>query len=449
MSKYYWSFYNRLYTINNKEYILYNSLSNSLLELDQEAYQDIVHLQEQLNAGTYTEDNEYHALLLNKAVISTSTYEEGLEIQRLSRLYKQASDDYIGITILPTLDCNFRCTYCFEKPGNNKKMSPEVIDSLLKYIIANGKDKLVSITWFGGEPLLATDVIDYITDELIKYEINFQASIISNGYLLTTNVLEKFKRWRIQHIQVTVDGIGETHNAKRPHKEYNNSFEVIEKNLSLLTGQYSKDIKLAIRINIDKNNAPQYHEIAGYLQSKFKSAHVYPGIITGEENNSSCKSTEGNCNLNSKDHAAFIKHHKENHNLNVSSFYPSKIHEVCSANSLRSLVIGPEGEFYKCWNDVGRDERIVGWLDTQEQRPSNKLLMSRYILGSDPFQDKKCRNCYYLPLCNGGCAAQRYENTYEGKKHDTCLFYKHGFHDFLKYHMEKLNMKKETNAIHS
>lgn len=71
----------------------------------------------------------------------------------------------VCITICPTLACNFECPYCFEDRGRGK-MAPEIQDDIVRLaerMLDASKAKKLAITWFGGEPLMATDVIEALS----------------------------------------------------------------------------------------------------------------------------------------------------------------------------------------------------------------------------------------------------------------------------------------------
>ncbi|HLA37155.1 MAG TPA: 4Fe-4S cluster-binding domain-containing protein, partial [Candidatus Brocadiales bacterium] len=68
-----------------------------------------------------------------------------------------------GITVAPTLACNFKCTYCFEQPSS-EKMSQKTADTVYDFVLKNLKDKTsFGVCWYGGEPLLALDIIEYLS----------------------------------------------------------------------------------------------------------------------------------------------------------------------------------------------------------------------------------------------------------------------------------------------
>ena len=100
-------------------------------------------------------------------------------------------DSIVHLTIATTLACNFNCPYCFEKHCNdNNKMSIETQNKLIEFIknlLIKSEKKQLKIVWFGGEPLLAIDIIENISKQIIPFcdenNIIYNSDIITNGYL--------------------------------------------------------------------------------------------------------------------------------------------------------------------------------------------------------------------------------------------------------------------------
>lgn len=82
-----------------------------------------------------------------------------------------------------------------------------------------------------------------------------------------------------------------------------------------------------------------------------------------------------------------------------------------------SFIVGPEGELYKCWNDVSDASKVVGSIMDNELRHYPRLM--HYMHECGPF-DEKCKDCAVLPLCNGGCGMLRYRNKFENGRFDYC-----------------------------
>lgn len=114
----------------------------------------------------------------------------------------------------------------------------------------------------------------------------------------------------------------------------------------------------------------------------------------------------------------------------------------CAVRNRNAIVIGSEGELYKCWQDVGCKDKVVGYING---KVTNEPLLLRYLVGADPFEDPKCQECFLLPVCGGGCPYSRLQNVYEGKSVDTCLLIKDNLKDFLLAHaMHKSNAKNDA-----
>lgn len=151
------------------------------------------------------------------------------------KLYDKLYDQQLRLTILPTLQCNFRCEYCYET-FKNEFISQDEIDLLCKAISIESKGKTgIFIDWFGGEPLLAIEAINKISAYVIKIchfrRIPFSASITANGYLLSKDIFEQMLKNKIYSFQITLDETESFHDSVRHLLNGNGSFHMIKKNL--------------------------------------------------------------------------------------------------------------------------------------------------------------------------------------------------------------------------
>ena len=64
-------------------------------------------------------------------------------------------------------------------------MTFETADAVVHYIEENWNGELFNVTWFGGEPLLATDIIDYISEQMAQKNIHYIFNIKINGEFYT------------------------------------------------------------------------------------------------------------------------------------------------------------------------------------------------------------------------------------------------------------------------
>ena len=78
----------------------------------------------------------------------------------------------LELILLPTEKCNFRCRYCYEdfKIG---KMTSRVVNAV-KSLLHNRVSTLdrLDIGWFGGEPLLASEIVRDIQSHALSCVTN-------------------------------------------------------------------------------------------------------------------------------------------------------------------------------------------------------------------------------------------------------------------------------------
>lgn len=71
---------------------------------------------------------------------------------------------------------------------------------------------------------------------------------------------------------------------------------------------------------------------------------------------------------------------------------------------------------------MGNQEMIIGYIS--QSKLTNLQLYNRYMVEGEWTSDEKCKNCFFFPICSGGCAWQRIKNKFYGGKYDFCSIYK-------------------------
>ena len=81
-------------------------------------------------------------------------------------------------------------------------MTHETAEKIAKYILeVIPKNTEIELNWFGGEPLFNMDVIEIIVSRIRSAGINFRGSMITNGYLLSDEIVLKAKNeWNITNM---------------------------------------------------------------------------------------------------------------------------------------------------------------------------------------------------------------------------------------------------------
>lgn len=391
--------YNFYIEYGNELYV-YNSLSNVLIKLDYEKAK-------QVKAECFLEfSDEEICFLSDNGVLVEDDFDEMI-ILKERNLRGKYSNDILALTIVPSLLCNFECIYCYQEP-NQVVMSEETENDIVEFIKNVVTDtKEVAITWFGGEPLLQIDLIERVSKEIISIckeaGVTYSASIITNGYLIDEKMVNRLKKINIMDAQITLDGPADIHNLRRKHKSDSvSTYDRCVKAISILK---DSGIETNIRINLDRRNIDKIDALFADLNKK----GIYGINVSLEkvsEFTSSCADTNNNY-FTTEEMSVIVPRLTEGlieNRLYVDEddFYPRLKYNYCGACQLRSITIGPKGELYKCWCDLGNESKSFSNIKDYDIH-DDLHMKERSYMSYDPFLYSKCVDCRLMPLCMGGC----------------------------------------------
>lgn len=117
-----------------------------------------------------------------------------------------------SLTLTVTEQCNLRCSYCYVPKDRGRRMSPEVADRAVDFLIDQGRaQKRLSLSFFGGEPLLETALMDRVIDRMRSCGKPVRIVTPTNGLLLEGDRLAWAKERGLE-LAISVDG---TRNTER------------------------------------------------------------------------------------------------------------------------------------------------------------------------------------------------------------------------------------------
>ena len=231
------SAYNYFIHHEDGNYYGYNFLYRSLIKVPQDVYGEVDDLLSNKEIG---ENHNSDALQWISALKSCGFLidNDTSEINIIKHFYYKSlyASDVLHITILPTLQCNLDCPYCFERKTIGF-MNQSTEDNLIKWIEQKfGYKRTINVAWFGGEPLLDRNIIKRITKRIkhlcTQNKINYFASITTNGVFLDSDFVNKIPELSLKHIQVTLDGNRYHHDLLRKTPTGEGSFDTIIRNLA-------------------------------------------------------------------------------------------------------------------------------------------------------------------------------------------------------------------------
>lgn len=305
-----------------------------------------------------------------------------LRKKRIEDASHQGINSYVIIT---TLDCNARCFYCYEKGIPRISMTEKIAIATSEYIQRHSTNK-VKLTWFGGEPLLNTVVIDLICQKLNDFGISYFSHIITNGLLMTKDIVDKaINVWKLKRVQITLDG---TEQVYLRSKAYINSqgdeFQTVLDNIEVLL---NSKIAVNIRLNQDAYNTEDLLVLLVLLHNRFEGnpcLTIYNHLLFNFKRDYTQEQIDCYYKLKSKLNAlGYLKGYKSLNGI---------VNHQCMADSNHALVITPSGLIGKCEHFT--EEKMIGSIFTEGFDP-----FVLQMWGERYDRQKECNSCLLYPTC--------------------------------------------------
>ncbi len=423
--------YNHFQRWSEDHFLAFNARSGAVALMTNDNYESYLRIVEHLKSAdesTLSDDDKQLLMQLNHGkFMHPDDYDELRSMQFQSRLARYDTTD-LGLVIAPTLACNMACEYCYE-PNKQDRMTAAVVDGIIKFVeLRAAQLKSLNVAWYGGEPLLAMDIIEDLSETFLdlskEYHFKYDASMISNGYLLTKDKVDRLTGLNVRSVQVTLDGPARTHDVKRPLKNGRGSFETILDNLVYA----STRMGAGVRVNVDQSYTTAL--IAELLKElKARDLHRRVGIYFGqlEPSTTVCANIAESC----YGAISFAGIETEYYKLLLEGGFrieklPAPMAVFCMAQQINGYVVDPKGNLTRCWNHVGDDKRTIGNIaDPIDYEHRNFT----HLFDVDPYEINECRECSVLPICMGGCPDRRIVQGV--KKDELCQSWKFNLEPML------------------
>ena len=162
----------------------------------------------------------------------------------------------LRLILLPTEQCNFRCTYCYEA-FEIGKMSQGIQEAVCRLIEGRDDLRYLQLSWFGGEPLAAFDVVKRIGgfahEHCERNGIAYNADMTTNGYLLDGERAATLLDQKVESYRISLDGDREAHDRTRIRANGRGSFDRILKNIEAIV-QIDREFRIMLRIHYHREN---------------------------------------------------------------------------------------------------------------------------------------------------------------------------------------------------
>jgi uncharacterized protein len=351
----------------------------------------------------------------------------------------RANSDQLRVTVLTTLQCNFACDYCIQGDHGeyNKtaaKMSMETAERVAEWTEARldaVRPKTFALTFFGGEPLLNLPVMYYLAERLWNAcqsrGVSMLITIITNGLLLTPEVVDRLNPYGLGGVKITLDGDRDTHNRMRPLRGGQGTFDRIVNNIRRVADK----TRISIGGNFDESSVDSYPALLDFLSAqefadklikvafkpiiREKMPQQPKGFIPLTAVESDGKALNGNCMTGAgagvttssggcdtchflDDKMSFLREETTKRGFKTVD----GVHMgPCEIHKQNAHTIGPEGSLYACPGFAGNTPESTGHIDGRVDAWRNRA--------AERFKKitawEECHDCAFIPVCAGGCSA--------------------------------------------
>lgn len=314
--------------------------------------------------------------------------------------------------------CNLACKYCYCSTCRDIKtqglMSERVARAAINWLFANsGNSSQVSITLFGGEPLLNKPVLKFAVDysqRLAKlHGKSVYYSMTTNGTLIDDEIIDYIKRYNFG-LMVSLDGPKELHDNQCPTQNGEGSWDAAVYGIKRLMARRRS---VTVRSTLI-HPLPRMLELIKFYEN-FGFTRIVMGKATNPVNPSGVDCTEEDIDeyfrqereelipwILSKlkkgetpkyfPYSNFIKYQEDGKaTRNVSPF-------KCGA-CRGTMTVGADGTLYPCHRFVGMKEWQLGNIADGPDYEKCKNFWRRYKHAVSG----KCDTCWAWTQCKGPC----------------------------------------------
>lgn len=355
-------------------------------------------------------NNEYTEELTELGFLVKSQAREKEEVQNYMEDINHHNPN-LTVALVLGMECNFRCSYCFEGQQKGKRvMTDETANQVIDFIknTFNEHKKKLVLQIYGGEPLLYTNRIIYLAKQLKPYVEQRGAELvidlITNGSLLTPQVVDELNKWGLDGAKITIDGPPDNHNTFRPFKSGAPTFDVIVNNIKNICTK----TKIRLGGNYTNETYQDFVTVLDHLNEKGITAdrieQVHFNIVMQVNDAITRNEYAGGCaTINEpwlKEASLHIRKEVLKRGYPIADITP----EPCAVEINDAYTVHYDGSLYKCVTWIGHEQYKIGdvWSGvTTAFEKSHHIYHWQHT--------EKCKECIYLPLCFGGCRYMAYQ----------------------------------------
>lgn len=383
--------------------LIWNTASECIISMSHEEKK----LLDDFLQNSQVKDYSLIASLYDLGVIVNADEDEFFKFDFIRKRSITNSNHIKSFIIIPTTKCNARCFYCFagEDTKTQKTMSPETIIDVSNFIVSQLRpDDEIVYRWFGGEPLLYSNIIDDIIGKVHEMAPSneYHSIITTNSSLMDDELLEKaVSFWHLKKIQIPLDGYKQQHDQRKRY--YDGKSDHYDKLIALIGKLLEKGIYTTCRFNMDMENIHDLKSVLGDFRqfTKLQRFYFQPIPLHTPKNVSNMMKYVGKDNYHEFWSIVYNTLYEEGYLNDVNRLLPRRSQSVCTAMLNNFFLINADGNLFRCDQELHSKENSVGDCKRGVIHNGN---LRKWL---DDSLSSECIGCEFLPVCQGGCKFYR------------------------------------------
>ena len=301
-------------------------------------------------------------------------------------LSEALSSKILELILLPTEECNFRCIYCYEDhvPG---RMSNATVAGIKRLIERRMDDlQFLRLSWFGGEPLIAADILfeigEFANKQCDARGVILAGDVTTNGFMLAPATMSRLVAAKHQQFFVSLAGAREVHDRLRPLVSGKGTFDRIWRNLTELRDS-SLDFTIDLRLHFGPDIIP-----CEALCREVNDAFGDDGRFTVSLQRIADLggANTGTFDTVAPEDARAIVWHLASllPDVQVSNLYPKK-HPICCAARPNNMIIRTDGRLSRCACQLNDHRNFVGSIDADGHLALDQKQLNPWFKGYNSF----------------------------------------------------------------
>jgi uncharacterized protein len=323
-----------------------------------------------------------------------------------------------SLCFILTYDCNLACSYCYQhsiaKKSDTPTMTAEFVDKFFSQYFAQlfpKRPKKLSITLFGGEPLLSTN------REALERILAYAKKRPSIELLVATNATTLGSmadligpgRGQIRNVQVTLDGDRELHDKNRVSAVGKPTFDTT---IAAIRQLIKLKARVSLRVHIHHEKLESAATLVAFLEKEGLLDHPQVAVYFSPINTfSSDQYSPAQSEMFGQIfQEVSSKTNRPPSNLTfMDKFLAMQTEKVipkvkfCGTGRDNFYVVDPLGDIYGCYEEAGHKDRRIGSCsgDKVTFRRLKETYSKRHLLNLP-----ECLRCSAALFCGGGCPCE-------------------------------------------